>query len=227
MTLHCSTESIGFCHNMLSLINAPDRSDAASRRSVPSPTVCQAVVESCRDTVSVFGKAVGVSTLQPKVLTMRDNIRYPDNYYWSTTVRGRNLKLVAKHLTAHGGDRAFAKGTSIAFLQATARSVVVRIQILDQPVYPVRFSCFPSPIPFRPSPMTDITFLIHPTPRSGKRKDENDAKPWWFVQLQGCGSREGVAIVRGSSCRNPMSAVSECPEPVNKFQCIWLQKVVE
>ena len=61
---------------MLSLINALDRFDAASRRSVPSPTTCRAVVESCRDTVSVFGKAMGVLTLQLKVLATRDDIRY-------------------------------------------------------------------------------------------------------------------------------------------------------
>ena len=61
---------------MLSLINALDRFDATSRRSVPSPTVCRAVVESCRDTVSVFGKAMGVLTLQLKVLATRDDIRY-------------------------------------------------------------------------------------------------------------------------------------------------------
>ena len=63
-------------HYMLSLINALDRFDVASRRSVPSPTVCRAVVESCRDTVSVFGKAMGVLTLQLKVLATRDDIRY-------------------------------------------------------------------------------------------------------------------------------------------------------
>ena len=61
---------------MLSLINALDRFDAASRRSIPSPVVCRAVVESCRDTVSVFGKAMGVLTLQLKVLATRDDIRY-------------------------------------------------------------------------------------------------------------------------------------------------------
>jgi len=61
---------------MLSLINALDRFDAASRRYVPSPTVCRAVVESCRDTVSVFGKAMGVLTLQLKVLATKDDIRY-------------------------------------------------------------------------------------------------------------------------------------------------------
>ena len=61
---------------MQSLINALDRFDAASRRSVPSPTVCRAVVENCRDTVSVFGKAMGVLTLQLKVLATRDDIRY-------------------------------------------------------------------------------------------------------------------------------------------------------
>ena len=63
---------------MLSLINALDRFDAASRRSISSPTVCQTVAESCscRDVVSVFGKAKGVLTLQLKVLATRDDIRY-------------------------------------------------------------------------------------------------------------------------------------------------------
>ncbi|KAF9642696.1 hypothetical protein BDM02DRAFT_1973830 [Thelephora ganbajun] len=66
--------------------------------------------------------------------------------------------------------------------------------------------------------MTDITFLFRATPRGGKRKDENDAKARWFVQLQRCGSHEGVAIARGSSSRNPTPAISECPGPVNKLQ---------
>lgn len=63
-------------HYMLSLINALDRFDATSRRSVPSPSVCRAVVESCRDTVSIFVKAMGVLSLQLKVLAAGDDIRY-------------------------------------------------------------------------------------------------------------------------------------------------------
>lgn len=58
------------------LINALDRFDTMSRRNLPSPAVCRAVVESCRDNVTVFGKAVGVLALQLKVLATHDDVRY-------------------------------------------------------------------------------------------------------------------------------------------------------
>ncbi|THH31152.1 hypothetical protein EUX98_g3038 [Antrodiella citrinella] len=61
---------------MHQLINALDRFDTASRRQMPSPAICRSVVESCRDTVTVFGKAVGVLSLQLKVLAMHDDVRY-------------------------------------------------------------------------------------------------------------------------------------------------------
>ncbi|KAI0082789.1 hypothetical protein K474DRAFT_1654962 [Panus rudis PR-1116 ss-1] len=58
------------------LIDALDRFDATSRRSLPSPPVCRAVVESCRDNVIVFRKAVDVLSLQLKVLATHDDVRY-------------------------------------------------------------------------------------------------------------------------------------------------------
>ncbi|TDL24713.1 hypothetical protein BD410DRAFT_785409 [Rickenella mellea] len=61
---------------MSQLINALDRFDSTSRGALPPPAVCRAVVERCRDNVSVFGKAVGVLALQLKVLAMRDDVRY-------------------------------------------------------------------------------------------------------------------------------------------------------
>ena len=61
---------------MTQLITALDRFDTMSRRTVPSPSVCRAVVESCRDNVTVFGKAVGVLALQLKVLATHDDVRY-------------------------------------------------------------------------------------------------------------------------------------------------------
>lgn len=61
---------------MTQLITALDRFDAMSRRTVPPPSVCRAVVESCRDNVTVFGKAVGVLALQLKVLATHDDVRY-------------------------------------------------------------------------------------------------------------------------------------------------------
>ncbi|KAH9842729.1 RAM signaling pathway protein-domain-containing protein [Rhodofomes roseus] len=61
---------------MTQLITALDRFDTMSRRTVPPPSVCRAVVESCRDNVTVFGKAVGVLALQLKVLATHDDVRY-------------------------------------------------------------------------------------------------------------------------------------------------------
>lgn len=61
---------------MNQLINALDRFDTMSKRTVPSPAVCRSVVETCRDNVNMFGKAVGVLTLQLKVLATHDDSRY-------------------------------------------------------------------------------------------------------------------------------------------------------
>ncbi|KAI8998457.1 RAM signaling pathway protein-domain-containing protein [Trametes punicea] len=61
---------------MSQLIHALDRFDSLSRRALPSPSICRAVVESCRDNVTVFGKAVGVLSLQLKVLAKHDDVRY-------------------------------------------------------------------------------------------------------------------------------------------------------
>ncbi|KAG6886022.1 hypothetical protein C0993_005206 [Termitomyces sp. T159_Od127] len=57
------------------LIDSLERFDAISRVSMPSPMVCRGVVESCRNTVAVFGKAVGVLALQLQVVAC-DNLRY-------------------------------------------------------------------------------------------------------------------------------------------------------
>lgn len=61
---------------MTQLINALDRFDAMSRRTIPTPSVCRGVIESCKDNVAVFGKAVGVLALQLKVLATHDDVRY-------------------------------------------------------------------------------------------------------------------------------------------------------
>ncbi len=58
------------------LINALDRFDSMSRRGLPTPAVCRGVVESCKDTLAIFGKAVGVLALQLKVLATQDDVRY-------------------------------------------------------------------------------------------------------------------------------------------------------
>lgn len=61
---------------MSHLINALDRFDSTSRRSVPPPHICRSVVESCKDNVAVFGKVIGVLHIQLKVLTGVDDARY-------------------------------------------------------------------------------------------------------------------------------------------------------
>lgn len=62
--------------DMMQLINSLDRFDAMSRKMLPPPSVCRGVVESCKDTVAVFGKAVGVLSLQLKVIATGDDVRY-------------------------------------------------------------------------------------------------------------------------------------------------------
>ena len=58
------------------LINALDRFDSMSHRGLPTPAVCRSVVESCKDNLAIFGKAVGVLALQLKVLATQDDVRY-------------------------------------------------------------------------------------------------------------------------------------------------------
>ena len=60
---------------MLHLIRSLDRFDDVGQRSTPSPAVCRALVESCRDAVSVFRKAVGVFTTQIEPENSED-VRY-------------------------------------------------------------------------------------------------------------------------------------------------------
>ncbi|KAF8636525.1 hypothetical protein AX17_003338 [Amanita inopinata Kibby_2008] len=62
--------------DMLQLITALDQFDVISRKMLPPPAVCKAVVESCRDTAAAFSKVVGVLILQLQVLTTCDDIRY-------------------------------------------------------------------------------------------------------------------------------------------------------
>ncbi|KAL0580431.1 RAM signaling network component [Marasmius crinis-equi] len=62
--------------DMMQFINSLDRFDAMSRKAVPPASVCRSVIESCRDTVAVFGKTVGVLSLQLKVIVNADDVRY-------------------------------------------------------------------------------------------------------------------------------------------------------
>jgi hypothetical protein len=60
---------------MLHLIRSLDRFDDVSQKSTPSPAVCRALVESCRDTVTVFRKAAGLLVMQMGCLLSED-VRY-------------------------------------------------------------------------------------------------------------------------------------------------------
>jgi len=60
---------------MLHLIRSLDRFDDVSQKSTPSPTLCRALVESCRDTVTVFRKAAGLLKSQLRSL-MTEDVRY-------------------------------------------------------------------------------------------------------------------------------------------------------
>lgn len=62
--------------DMTQLINSLERFDATSHASMPSPMVCRCVLESCRNTVAVFGKAVGVLALQLQAIVIGDDARY-------------------------------------------------------------------------------------------------------------------------------------------------------
>ena len=62
--------------DMLQLIAALDRFDASSRKALPPPTICRAVVEGCRNTAAAFNKVVRVLMLQLQVLTTFDDVRY-------------------------------------------------------------------------------------------------------------------------------------------------------
>ncbi|KAK2467008.1 hypothetical protein APHAL10511_001266 [Amanita phalloides] len=62
--------------DMLQLISALDRFDSISRKMLPPPATCRAVVESCKDTAAAFSKVVKVLTFQLQVLTTCDDVRY-------------------------------------------------------------------------------------------------------------------------------------------------------
>ncbi|KAH7927088.1 hypothetical protein BV22DRAFT_1103919 [Leucogyrophana mollusca] len=61
---------------MMQLNGALERFDAMGKVMTPPAPVCRALVESSRDSVAVFGKAIGVLALQLKILASKDDDRY-------------------------------------------------------------------------------------------------------------------------------------------------------
>ncbi|KAA1471075.1 hypothetical protein DENSPDRAFT_837000 [Dentipellis sp. KUC8613] len=89
---------------MAQLISALDRFDSMSRRTIPTPSVCRAVVQSCKDNVAAFGKAVGVLSLQLKVLALHDDVRYTRQMlltlYSASAEISHAWNTIASHLNA-------------------------------------------------------------------------------------------------------------------------------
>ncbi|KAI0273711.1 RAM signaling pathway protein-domain-containing protein [Gloeopeniophorella convolvens] len=88
------------------LINALDRFDSMSRRTLPTPLICRGVVEGCKDNVAIFGKAVGVLALQLKVLATQDDVRYTRQMllvlYGATAEISHAWQSMVPHLEAVG-----------------------------------------------------------------------------------------------------------------------------
>ncbi|KAJ8517452.1 hypothetical protein ONZ45_g5378 [Pleurotus djamor] len=89
--------------DMMHFIYTLDRFDATSRKMLPPPGICRAVVESCKDMVSVFGKAMGVLSLQLKMLANED-VRYLRSLlltlYGSTAEISCAWQAMAPHIEA-------------------------------------------------------------------------------------------------------------------------------
>ena len=141
---------------MTQLINALDRFDSMSRRTVPTPSVCRAVIESCKDNVTVFGKAVGVLALQLKVLATRDDVRYT-----------RQMLLVLYGATAEISNAWQSMTPHIDAVEPLLRDhrppPVGKVRSM-QPILP-GLEQSPSPSP-SPVPSTAPVFVPPHTPRS-------------------------------------------------------------
>ncbi|KAG6821460.1 hypothetical protein H0H93_010184 [Arthromyces matolae] len=90
--------------DMSQLINTLERFDATSRKSLPSPTICRELLESCRSTVAVFGKAVGVLALQLQVIVSGDDVRYSRwillELYGATAEVASAWEMIGPHIDA-------------------------------------------------------------------------------------------------------------------------------
>ncbi|KAL4065259.1 RAM signaling pathway protein-domain-containing protein [Scleroderma citrinum] len=61
---------------MMQLNGALERFDAMGRKAMPPSCLCRSLVESCRDTAAVFGKAMTMLALQLNILASKDDDRY-------------------------------------------------------------------------------------------------------------------------------------------------------
>ncbi|KAI6007846.1 RAM signaling pathway protein-domain-containing protein [Pisolithus marmoratus] len=61
---------------MMQLNAALECFDAMGKKTMPPASLCTSLVESCRDTAAVFGKAMAMLALQLKILASKDDDRY-------------------------------------------------------------------------------------------------------------------------------------------------------
>lgn len=61
---------------MMQLKEALERFDATGRKAMPPSFLCRSLVESCRDTAAVFGKAMTMLALQLNIIASKDDDRY-------------------------------------------------------------------------------------------------------------------------------------------------------
>jgi RAM signalling pathway protein len=135
------------------LINALDRFDSMSRRGLPTPAVCRGVVESCKDNLAIFGKAVGVLALQLKVLATQDDVRYT-----------RQMLLVLYGATAEISNAWQSMVPHLETVEPLLRDhrppPITKARSGGQPFpHPPALNIIPSPIsPFSPIPPRPVVF---------------------------------------------------------------------
>jgi len=119
--------------NMLHLIRSLDRFDDASRKSLPSPAICRGLVESCRDTITSFRKAVVVWISQiglegsddPRFLRWLILELYATNAELSTSWQAMIPQVDSLRPFLHGSvfpQSSLLSGTHGAFTDSTSQS---------------------------------------------------------------------------------------------------------
>ncbi|KAI6117554.1 RAM signaling pathway protein-domain-containing protein, partial [Pisolithus croceorrhizus] len=89
---------------MMQLNAALERFDAMGKKTIPPASLCTSLVESCRDTAAVFGKAMAMLTLQLKILASKDDDRYMRSliltFYGAVAEISHAWQTMAPHIEA-------------------------------------------------------------------------------------------------------------------------------
>ncbi|KAJ2931329.1 hypothetical protein H1R20_g5656, partial [Candolleomyces eurysporus] len=89
--------------DMVNLIRALDLFDSTSQKSLPPPPVCRAIVEACRNTVSVTGKAVRMFGIQLGVAPCEDH-RYSRWILLELYASTAEISVAWQNLLPHAED---------------------------------------------------------------------------------------------------------------------------